>query len=272
MEMVSEAKHLQNGHLGEREENDEKTEKKKEKEAKEAMVGPFSLFRFADCWDIMMIFIGTVMAVANGAVLPLMCIVFGDMTDSLVNSASNFSNPNVTIPGNMTYPLEEEMTTFAIYYSILGAVVLIAAYLQVSLWTLAAGRQVKCIRKLFFHRIMQQDIGWFDVNETGELNTRLTEWVAENSHCIHADSCQSHVSTVRGKREWLVDSGCVYACSDVYKIQEGIGDKVGMLIQSFSSFIAAFIIGFTRGWKLTLVILAVSPALGISAALFSKVQ
>uniref|UniRef100_A0A3Q2C7V3 ATP-binding cassette, sub-family B (MDR/TAP), member 4 n=1 Tax=Cyprinodon variegatus TaxID=28743 RepID=A0A3Q2C7V3_CYPVA len=105
-------------------------------------------------------------------------------------------------------------------------------YLQVSLWTLAAGRQVKRIRKLFFHRIMQQDIGWFDVNETGELNTRLTD--------------------------------------DVYKIQEGIGDKVGMLIQSFSSFIAAFIIGFTKGWKLTLVILAVSPALGISAALFSK--
>lgn len=63
----------------------------------------------------------------------------------------------------------------------------------------------------------------------------------------------------------------VYVCSDVYKIQEGIGDKVGMLIQSFSSFIAAFIIGFTKGWKLTLVILAVSPALGISAALFSKV-
>uniref|UniRef100_A0A8C6MHR6 ATP-binding cassette, sub-family B (MDR/TAP), member 4 n=1 Tax=Nothobranchius furzeri TaxID=105023 RepID=A0A8C6MHR6_NOTFU len=65
--------------------------------------------------------------------------------------------------------------------------------------------------------------------------------------------------------------GCVCTCSDVYKIQEGIGDKVGMLIQSFSSFVAAFVIGFTQGWKLTLVILAVSPALGISAALFSKV-
>ncbi|XP_035989740.1 ATP-dependent translocase ABCB1 [Fundulus heteroclitus] len=232
-EMESQAKHLQNGNLGEKEEYDEK--KKKEKPPKEPMVGPLSVFRFADSWDILMLFVGTVMAVANGVVLPLMCIVFGDMTDSLVNSASaniSMDYPNFTFPENMTYPLEEEMTTFAIYYSILGAVVLIAAYLQVSLWTLAAGRQVKRIRKLFFHRIMQQDIGWFDVNETGELNTRLTD--------------------------------------DVYKIQEGIGDKVGMLIQSFSSFIAAFIIGFTKGWKLTLVILAVSPALGISAALFSK--
>uniref|UniRef100_A0A3B4XS69 ATP-binding cassette, sub-family B (MDR/TAP), member 4 n=1 Tax=Seriola lalandi dorsalis TaxID=1841481 RepID=A0A3B4XS69_SERLL len=115
----------------------------------------------------------------------------------------------------------------------MGAVVLVAAYLQVSFWTLAAGRQVKRIRKLFFHRIMQQDIGWFDVNETGELNTRLTD--------------------------------------DVYKIQEGIGDKAGMLVQAYTTFIASFVIGFIKGWKLTLVILAVSPALGISAALFSKV-
>lgn len=68
---------------------------------------------------------------------------------------------------------------FAIYYSMMGAGVLIAAYLQVSFWTLAAGRQVRRIRTLFFHRIMQQDIGWFDVNETGELNTRLTECVTQ---------------------------------------------------------------------------------------------
>uniref|UniRef100_A0A1A8HQI9 ATP-binding cassette, sub-family B (MDR/TAP), member 4 n=2 Tax=Nothobranchius kuhntae TaxID=321403 RepID=A0A1A8HQI9_NOTKU len=237
-EMQVEARPEQNGHLspsgGKGEEMTEK-KKKKEKEKKEPMVGPLAVFRFADGLDILMIIVGTVMAVANGVVLPLMCIVFGEMTDSLINSAAssiNMSHPNFTSI-NITSTLQEEMTSFAIYYSIMGAVVLIAAYLQVSLWTLAAGRQVKRIRTLFFHRIMQQDIGWFDVNETGELNTRLTD--------------------------------------DVYKIQEGIGDKVGMLIQSFSSFIAAFVIGFTQGWKLTLVILAVSPALGISAALFSKV-
>lgn len=60
--------------------------------------------------------------------------------------------------------------------------------------------------------------------------------------------------------------------SDVYKIQEGIGDKVGLLIQAYTTFITSFIIGFTTGWKLTLVILAVSPALAISAAFFSKVR
>lgn len=60
--------------------------------------------------------------------------------------------------------------------------------------------------------------------------------------------------------------------SDVYKIQEGIGDKAGKLIQALSTFISAFIIGFSKGWKLTLVILAVSPVLILSAGMFSKVN
>ncbi|KAG1947910.1 ATP-dependent translocase ABCB1 [Pimephales promelas] len=126
------------------------------------------------------------------------------------------------------------MTRHAIYYSIMGFVVLVAAYMQVAFWTLAAGRQVKKLRKTFFHSIMKQEIGWFDVNETGQLNTRLTD--------------------------------------DVYKINEGIGDKLGMLLQNLTTFFAGIIIGFVKGWKLTLVILAVSPLLGISAAIIAKVM
>uniref|UniRef100_A0AAY5KWK8 ATP-binding cassette sub-family B member 5 n=1 Tax=Esox lucius TaxID=8010 RepID=A0AAY5KWK8_ESOLU len=207
---------------------------KKQEEPKMQMVGAISLFRFADGWDKLLIVLGTLMAMVHGTVLPTMTIVFGDMTDSFVDDSKQ-SHTNLT---NITYPvsnitLGEEMTTHAIYYSIMGAAVLIAGYIQVAFWTLAAGRQVKRLRKLFFHCIMQQEIGWFDVNETGELNTRLTD--------------------------------------DIYKINEGIGDKVGMLIQSFTTFIISFIIGFSKGWKLTLVILSISPVLAFSAFIFSKV-
>uniref|UniRef100_A0A8C5I315 ATP-binding cassette sub-family B member 5 n=1 Tax=Gouania willdenowi TaxID=441366 RepID=A0A8C5I315_GOUWI len=192
------------------------------------------LFRFADKLDILMIIIAFLMSMANGVVLPLMCIVFGEMTDSFIADAQTAVGNSES--SHTVYSLSGlGSITFFNYNSVFkySCVVLVAAYLQVSFWTLAAGRQVKRIRTLFFHRIMQQDIGWFDVNETGELNTRLTD--------------------------------------DVYKIQEGIGDKAGMLVQGFTTFISSFIIGFINGWKLTLVILAISPALAISAAFFSKV-
>ncbi|XP_038567410.1 ATP-binding cassette, sub-family B (MDR/TAP), member 4 isoform X1 [Micropterus salmoides] len=236
MEMLAAAKQEENRDLSKSNKKDNfNGKKKKEKEPKLPKVGPIALFRFANCLDIVLLVFGTVMSMAHGVVLPLVCIVFGDMTDSFLKdslSHVNMTNPNFTyIQTNST--LEEDMTVYAIYYSILGAVVLVAAYMQVAFFTLAAGRQVRRIRQLFFHCIMQQEIGWFDVNETGELNTRLTD--------------------------------------DIYKIQEGIGDKAGRLLQAYTTFVASFIIGFIRGWKLTLVILAVSPALGISAAVFSRV-
>uniref|UniRef100_A0A8C1Q8V2 ABC-type xenobiotic transporter n=1 Tax=Cyprinus carpio TaxID=7962 RepID=A0A8C1Q8V2_CYPCA len=184
-------------------------------------------FRYADGVDIFLMLLGTIMSMANGAVLPLMVIVFGDMTNSFVDD---------TIADNLppSFPKTNNNIWHAINYSIMGFVVLVAAYMQVAFWTLAAGRQVKKLRKKFFHSIMKQEIGWFDVNETGQLNTRLTD--------------------------------------DVYKINEGIGDKLGMLLQSLSTFLAGIIIGFVKGWKLTLVILAISPLLGISAAIIGKVM
>uniref|UniRef100_A0A8C4WUK3 ATP binding cassette subfamily B member 4 n=1 Tax=Gopherus evgoodei TaxID=1825980 RepID=A0A8C4WUK3_9SAUR len=188
-------------------------------------------FRYSDWLDKLLMVLGSAMAILHGAALPVMMIIFGDMTDSFV-TPGNISFPGKNGP-RFKLKLEEQMTRYAYYYSGLGAGVLFAAYMQVAFWTLAAGRQIKKIRQHFFHSIMRQEIGWFDVNDVGELNTRLID--------------------------------------DVSKINEGIGDKIAMLLQALATFLTGFIVGFTRGWKLTLVILAVSPVLGLSAALWAKI-
>ena len=61
-------------------------------------------------------------------------------------------------------------------------------------------------------------------------------------------------------------------CSDVNKIQEGIGDKLGQFFQFMAQFLAGFIVGFVRGWELTLVIMSVVPLLAISAAVLMGVS
>jgi ATP-binding cassette subfamily B (MDR/TAP) protein 1 len=76
---------------------------------------------------------------------------------------------------NSTYVVWSLFFRYAYYYTGIGAGVLVAAYIQVSFWCLAAGRQINKIRKKFFHAIVKQEIGWFDVHDVGELNTRLTE-------------------------------------------------------------------------------------------------
>uniref|UniRef100_A0A8V0XG86 ATP binding cassette subfamily B member 1 n=2 Tax=Gallus gallus TaxID=9031 RepID=A0A8V0XG86_CHICK len=214
---------------------DEKKGKKKKGE-KPQMVSPLALFRYSSCTDKLLMIFGSLLAIAHGTSLPIAMIIFGDMTDSFVTSGMTNITGNssgLNSSADVFNKLEEEMTRYAYYYSAIAAAVLVAAYIQTSFWTLAAGRQVKKIREKFFHAIMRQEIGWFDVNDAGELNTRLID--------------------------------------DVSKINEGIGDKIGFLIQSETTFLTGFIVGFIRGWKLTLVILAVSPVLGLSAALWAKI-
>ena len=46
---------------------------------------------------------------------------------------------------------------------------------QSGCWMLQAARQTKKIRLLFFKSILRQNIGFFDVNNAGELNTRIAE-------------------------------------------------------------------------------------------------
>ncbi|XP_051872371.1 ATP-binding cassette, sub-family B (MDR/TAP), member 4 [Pristis pectinata] len=216
--------------------HDKKSKTKKKEEGKKLeMVGPLTLFRYADCEDKLLMVLGSVAALIHGTALPLMIIVFGEMTDSFVQHglAQNLTeNSTLNVTSDITETLEEQMTRFSYYYVGIGAGVLIVAFMQVTFWSLAAARQTKKIRKEFFHAVLRQEIGWFDVSDVGEINTRLTD--------------------------------------DISKISDGIGDKIGTLIQSLTSFITGFVVGFVKGWKLALVILAVSPVLGICATIWSK--
>uniref|UniRef100_A0A670XZT9 Bile salt export pump n=1 Tax=Pseudonaja textilis TaxID=8673 RepID=A0A670XZT9_PSETE len=55
--------------------------------------------------------------------------------------------------------------------------------------------------------------------------------------------------------------------SDINKINDAIADQVAIFIQRFTTFVCGFLLGFVRGWKLTLVIIAVSPLIGIGAGI-----
>uniref|UniRef100_A0A8D0G071 Bile salt export pump n=1 Tax=Strix occidentalis caurina TaxID=311401 RepID=A0A8D0G071_STROC len=132
----------------------------------------------------------------------------------------------------MLLDIEQEMTKFAGYYAGIGCAVLMLGYLQICFWVMAAARQIQKIRKAYFRKVMRMDIGWFDCTSVGELNTRISD--------------------------------------DVNKINEAIADQAAIFIQRLTTFVCGFLLGFVSGWKLTLVIIAVSPLLGVGAAAVAK--
>lgn len=88
------------------------------------------------------------------------------------------------------------------------------------------------IREEYLKSILRQNIGYFDRVGAGEVTTRIT--------------------------------------SDVNQIQDGISEKVGLILAGFSTFIAAFVIGFIKSWRMTLILSSAVVALLADMAISSK--
>ncbi|NWI52551.1 MDR1 protein, partial [Calyptomena viridis] len=199
-------------------------------------------FCYANWVDVLLMVIGLIAAAGNGTGMPLMIIVFGEMTNVFVLSGieSNGKKLNLdfstlnssscpSVPG---VDIEGEMTKFAYYYVGIGFAVLILSTIQVWTFLVAATRQTARIRQKFFFAVLHQEMAWFDTTQIGMLNTRLTE--------------------------------------DINTIHQGIGDKICIFVQFFTTFLEGIIVGFIYGWKLTLVVLSISPLLAASAAVWSN--
>ncbi|NXG04871.1 MDR1 protein, partial [Sakesphorus luctuosus] len=202
-------------------------------------------FCYADWVDVLLMVVGLIAAAANGTGMPLMIIVFGEMTNSFVLSGMESNGKKLKLDFSTYYTsanssscpsasgvdIEGEMTKFAYYYVGIGFAVLILSTIQVWTFLVAATRQTARIRQKFFFAVLHQEMAWFDTTQIGMLNMRLTE--------------------------------------DINTIHQGIGDKICIFLQFFTTFLSGIIIGFIHGWKLTLVILSVSPLLAASAAVWS---
>ncbi|XP_010605234.1 bile salt export pump isoform X1 [Fukomys damarensis] len=231
--------------------NDKKSRLQDKKKDDRIQVGFFQLFRFSSWTDIWLMFVGSLCALLHGLSQPAVLLTFGAMTDTFIEYDTEIQELN--IPGkacvnntivwinsslnqNVTngtrcglLDIESEMITFASIYAGIGVVVLILGYIQVCFWVISGARQVRKMRKMYFRRIMRMEIGWFDCNAVGELNTRISD--------------------------------------DINKINEAIADQLAIFIQRMTTAIGGFLLGFYRGWKLTLVIISISPLIGFGAAI-----
>ena len=59
---------------------------------------------------------------------------------------------------------------------------------------------------------------------------------------------------------------------DLNRLQDGIGEKMAMLVFFWSSYLLAHIVAFVYGWELTLVLMAVLPAMAVAGGVLARAQ
>ncbi|KAF1322463.1 Multidrug resistance protein abc superfamily, partial [Globisporangium splendens] len=129
--------------------------------------------------------------------------------------------------------MRKDINSVALNFVLAGIVVFVASFVQVACWSISASRQVNRIRGDYVSAIITKEIGWFDVNEPMQLSTRIADVTVT--------------------------------------IQEGMGSKVGDGLRFFSMGVCGIVIGFVKGWELTLVLIALTPFIAFTAYLSTKV-
>ena len=123
--------------------------------------------------------------------------------------------------------------TQSLFFVYIGIGVFCCLSLAMSIY-LSLCEKVSCrIRKRYFANLLKQEIGWFDVLNPNEIAGRFA--------------------------------------LDSQTIQKGIGENVPIFFMSIATVIAGFVMGFSRGWQLALVLLGALPFLFIGGSLFALV-
>jgi len=124
-----------------------------------------------------------------------------------------------------------KMIQISIKFTITGAIVAVAGGVHTYLFSLISARQTSRIRKAYLHAILRQDMAWLDKQKSADLEARLSVGMP--------------------------------------KVQESMGLKLSDLIYQAFQGIFGLAISFWYCWKLTLVFIAMLPAVFGSVAFFA---
>ncbi|KAG0069078.1 Multidrug resistance protein 1 [Linnemannia elongata] len=196
----------------------------------ESKIAYLRLYRFASPFDLLCVLIGTVCAFANGVGQPLVALLMGDV----INSIAQLNRPGGSVADAASNAeLISELRILVIKFTVVGAIIFFVAYGQMCLFTLSAENQTKRIREKYLHAVLRQDITWHDIGKKSEsLNSRLS--------------------------------------ADTQLIFDGLADKVGICLSSLATFVAGFVIAFTHGWRMTLVLMTTVPLMAAAGGLMAK--
>ncbi|KAK3180093.1 hypothetical protein K4F52_008493 [Lecanicillium sp. MT-2017a] len=136
-------------------------------ETPELAKGARVIFRYASRNDLIILAVSSIAAIASGAALPLMTVIFGN----LQRTFQKFFYSG----GSLTYDdFVGELTKYVLYFVYLGIGMFIVTYIT-TVGFIYTGEHISAkIREHYLESCMRQNIGFFDKVGAGEVTTRIT--------------------------------------------------------------------------------------------------
>ena len=160
-------------------------------------------------------------SIGAGIAMPLIAYLSGSMFSDVGDTTAWQDTSDPVYLKMMRDAINDAMNTLIYRFLWVGAIMLVAHFMNVTFWTYTSLRQVLQMKENYFTVILKQEQGWFDAHNAFEFATKVQ--------------------------------------AQLEQVEMGLGEKFGNVIMSLAQMIAGFVIAFTTSWKLTLIMLCIAP-------------
>ena len=185
---------------------------------------PKLYYRLSKQTEKILLIFGIIGSLGSGVSGPLMTQLFGGTIDDA--SSSQDINPALMSEIELDEffdVFQNNIDKMSKKFIYIGIGMFFANFLANFCWTYAGLRMVFHLKENYFSIILKQEQGWFDENNAYEFATKVQ--------------------------------------AQIEQVDLGVGDKLGTILQCIAQLITGLIIAFITSWKLTLVMLTVSPCI-----------
>ncbi|KAM6491113.1 multidrug resistance protein 1, partial [Amanita muscaria] len=193
---------------------------------------------FSTKYELFLDLIGLICAAAAGAAQPLMTLLFSSLTQDFVNFGIILMEANAGYPGAAgkisaaAAEFRDDAATNALYLVYIGIGTLVCTYVYMWTWVYTGEVNAKRIREKYLQAVLRQEIAYIDKVGAGEVATRIE--------------------------------------TDTHLVQQGISEKVALVVHFISAFCAGFALAYVRSWRLALALTSVFPCIILAGVIGSK--
>ncbi|KAF2404519.1 ATP-binding cassette transporter ABC4 [Trichodelitschia bisporula] len=138
---------------------------KKQIHTPDVKVGYFTLYRYATKWDIVIFVVSCICTIAAGAAMPLMTVVFGNLTGMFANYFNNVISYKQFL---------HELTHTVLYFIYLAVGEFVTVYISTVGFIYVGEHCTQKIRENYLRAMLRQNVAFFDKLGAGEITTRIT--------------------------------------------------------------------------------------------------
>ncbi|KAL5632549.1 hypothetical protein ACGC1H_005482 [Rhizoctonia solani] len=160
-----------------------------------------------------------------------MSLLFGRLTQGFVSFTFAIRNGGIGLE-EARRSFEDSAAKNALYLVFIGIGMFICTFVYMYFWIYTGEVNSKRIRERYLQAVLRQDIAYFDNLGAGEVATRIQ--------------------------------------TDTHLVQQGISEKVPLIVSYLGAFFTGFIVAYIRSWRLALAVSSILPCIAITGAIMNR--